>query len=462
MEDVMKRKIVLLTAVMMLFSSFSMVFASELGEELERNFQTIEYFINFIDTNYKGDVTHEELMLGAYRGIFEALDPHSVYYTNEELTAFFENNSGTFSGIGATIEKAENYIRIVSPIEGSPADNAGLKPMDLIVEVDGVSTKGWSTEKAVAEIRGTKGTIVKLKILRDNHAPFTVKIKRDTIEIDAVEFEIREDGIGYLRIKQFTEGVSKEVNEAIKHFKDNKVEKMIVDLRSNPGGYLDEVVNISDALLPAGDDIVTIDYAAQEDTAYVSKMEGYTPEMVVLINEGSASASEILAGAIQFNEMGTIVGQNSYGKGTVQSIYRLIFGGGFKLTIAEYFSVGEHKINGVGVQPDVEVANLTSKEVTVLEALQRDTLTGTIEMGQEGLNVLGVEQRLDFLEYDIEVDGYLDQDTAFALFKFQYDNNLEVTGTINRETMDMLKLKVDKLAEVDFQLNKAVELLSAE
>ena len=262
--------------------------------------------------------------------------------------------SGSYSGVGIVLgQDKEGIMKVATAIEGQPAAEAGIKSGDIIVEIDGVNTSTLSMEEASKMIRGEEGTTVVLTVMRDNEIK-DYTITRKQITLPTVKGKMLEDHIGYIRISQFAEPTGPDFAKTYKELKDQGMTKLVLDLRDNPGGLLTTAQEVANYILPAGP-IVTIQDRSGQVESYDS--EGLEPAipMVVLINQGSASASEIIAGAVQDEKVGTIVGINSYGKGTVQTILGVPGNEGIKITIAKYHTPNDRVIDGIGIKPDVEV-----------------------------------------------------------------------------------------------------------
>lgn len=338
--------------------------------DLQQDLKLLENLIKFIKLNYPYEVSEEQLIEGAFKGLFSSLDDYSSYYTEEEFKELNETVSGDFAGVGIHITEKNGYITVLTPIEGTPAYKAGIKPNDIIVSVDGIDIKGFTAQKASSLIKGEVGTKVRLGIIREGE-PKTLyfDITRELISINPVEFAILEDNIGYIKITEFNNHTLENVLIALKRFNMNKVDKIIFDVRNNPGGSLSEVVNVLRFLVPEGP-IVHVKYADGETETYYSYNDEVAFKLAVLVNNGSASASEIFAGAIQDTGVGTIIGTTTYGKGTVQTIIPLVNGGGIKLTIAEYFTPNMNPVNKIGIKPDIVVENTTEKDLQFKKAIE--------------------------------------------------------------------------------------------
>ena len=424
----------------------------------------VDRMIDFILANYYKDVTREDLIEGAYRGMYETLDKHSNYFTQSEYDSFMTNLSGSFSGIGASITEGENgYIEIISPLSDSPAEAAGLKAGDLIIAVDGVDTADWSSDKGVDEIRGEKGTKVILTIRREGVASaFDVEITRDTIVIKTVTSKMLTDEIGYIQIAQFGANTKDEFDDAISQMVNNDVQKLVVDVRNNPGGYLDAVVYISDYFVDAGKTIVKEVLGTGKTQTFRANTDAIPGDVVVLVNGGSASASEIFAGSIQQTGAGIVVGTTTYGKGTVQTPYDMNFAGAAKITIAEYLLNNDYHVDGKGIIPDIVVEMPSAADYETFKNFAPMKEKTSQSLGSVSLNVYGAQQRLNLLGEELTLDGVLGYNTQAAIKRFQSANGLNASGILNQTTVQKLDQKVSALFERDYdpQLEAAIKALN--
>ena len=306
---------------------------------------------------YEDEIDEDVLIDGIYSGYASALgDPYTVYYDKEETKALLETTSGEFSGIGATMSKNINSgeITVVNVYEDSPADKAGLKAGDILYQVDGKDAEGQELDTVVSWIKGEKGTDVAIKVMRAGEAVETVAT-RDVIQVQTVRYEMKEDSIGYIMVSEFDDVTYDQFKEALDDLEAQGMQGLVIDLRGNPGGNLTTVTDMLKILLPEGTIVSTEDkYGNVEEVACDGKNE-FTKPLAVLVNQYSASASEIFAGAVQDYGTGQIVGMTTYGKGVVQQPMDLNDGTYLKLTIAEYYTPSGRSINGEGVTPDVEV-----------------------------------------------------------------------------------------------------------
>ncbi len=315
-----------------------------------------EYVVS--DPESQEEANKEALLEGALKGMVEELgDPHSTYFTKTEMEEFNEDISGKFAGVGMQINKMKDeYLNVVSPIEGTPAWDAGIKPHDKILEIDGETTLGLTSNDSMKKLRGEPGTEVTIKVYREeSEQTFEVKLKRAIIELKYVNHYMLDDKIGVVRLTQFGHEVSKDVEKALQDLLSQGMEAMVFDLRFNPGGSLLEAIRISSFFIEEGR-VVSVKDKRDIEEVYnrEGKYYGDFP-MVVLINGGSASASEIVAGAIKDNKRGLLVGEKSFGKGSVQNVIPLPNGGGIKLTIAKYFTPNGTQIHNKGIVPDTVV-----------------------------------------------------------------------------------------------------------
>ena len=312
-----------------------------------------------IDAKYLGDVDDSELEEGIYKGLVSGLeDPYSVYYDEEETKSMMESNEGEYCGIGAVLTRNMDtgIITLVQIYDDSPAMEAGLEADDILYKVEDKEVTGEDLTEVVSHIKGKKGTEVQLTVLRgDDNKEVTVTAVRNTVQVQTVKHEMKNDGIGYLAVSEFDLVTYEQYKEALADLENQGMKGLVVDLRNNPGGNLETVCDILDLMLPEGLVVYTEGKEGNRDEKKSDEENQFCLPMVVLMNGNSASASEIYAGAIQDYGTGKIVGTQSYGKGVVQQIFMLKDGTSVKLTIAEYFTPKGRNINGKGISPDVEV-----------------------------------------------------------------------------------------------------------
>ena len=327
-----------------------------ISSETDKKLEKLESLIN---QYYLKDVDQDELQQGIYEGYIAGLnDPYSVYYDEEATKSFQESTDGEYDGIGAVMSqnKETGIITISQVYEGSPAEQAGMKDNDILYKVEDEEVTGKDLTEVVSKIKGEKGTDVNLTVLRgDDREEVAVTATRDTIEYPTVSSKMLDNGIGYLRITEFDSVTYDQYKNAYNDLKNQGMKGMVVDLRSNPGGSLSIVCKILGEILPEGKIVYTQDKNGKEEDFTSDEEHQIDIPMTVLVNQYSASASEIFAGAIQDYDLGAIVGTQTYGKGVVQQIFDLKDGTCVKLTIAKYFTAKGQDIDGKGITPDVAI-----------------------------------------------------------------------------------------------------------
>ena len=327
-----------------------------------RQLKELSDIMDVINQNYVGDkdVDRKSLMQGALKGMIDSLgDPHSNYFTKEQLETFQEDIKGKYVGVGMVVQKRVNEpLVVVSPIEDGPGYKAGMKPKDKIIAIDGESTYTLTSEEAVNKLKGKENTKVKVTVVREGvKEPKEVEITRAVVELKYVKSKMvdEKEKIGYLRLTQFGDNVYPDMKKALEDLQAKGMKGLIFDLRSNPGGELGQSIKIASMFIEKGK-IVSTRQKKGEESIYTreGKYFGDFP-MVVLINGGSASASEIVSGALKDHKRATLIGEKSFGKGSVQTLVTLPDGDGIKLTIAKYYTPSGVCIHGVGIEPDVKV-----------------------------------------------------------------------------------------------------------
>lgn len=304
------------------------------------------------------EINKKTLMQGAIKGIIESLDdPHSSYFTKKELKEFQEDIKGKYVGVGMVIQKKVNEpLIVVSPIEDGPAYKAGIKPRDKITEIDGNSVYSLTSEESVKKLKGQKDTVVKVTVYREiNNTSKVFELKREEIELKYVKHKMLENNIGYLRLTQFGTDVHKDIEKALDDLKKSGMKALIFDLRSNPGGELTQSIKIASMFLKSGKIVSTRPKKGEE--VFFEREGKYYGDfpLVILINGGSASASEIVSGALKDHKRAVLVGEKTFGKGSVQTLIPLPDGDGIKITTAKYYTPKGISINGTGIEPDVKV-----------------------------------------------------------------------------------------------------------
>lgn len=324
---------------------------------------------NIIDKKYLGEINEEELYEGAIKGYISALnDKYSSYYTKEEMDDVNVALLGNYVGVGAYLQADldNNVIKVLSPIEDSPAKEAGLLSGDIIYKVDGVEYNGEEINKASNAMKGKEGTTVDVEVIRDGEIKkFT--ITRRSIKVYHISSEVIENNIGYMYIQTFDEGCAEEFKQKYEEISKKNIKSLIIDLRDNGGGIVDETLEILDCMLDKNKTaLITVDKDGKEQISKTEKNKIIDIPIVVLVNEQTASASEIMAGALKDHKRATIVGTKTYGKGVIQELMYLTSGAALKLTTNEYYTPNRNKINEIGIKPDYEI-ELTKEEDTQLK-----------------------------------------------------------------------------------------------
>ncbi|HSW12503.1 MAG TPA: S41 family peptidase [Solimonas sp.] len=352
-----------------------------------RDLQTFVEILNRVKSDYVEPVEDKALLENAVRGMLSGLDPHSAYLDEKEFKDINISTTGKFGGLGIEVQMQNGFVRVVSPIDDTPAAKAGIQPGDLIIKIDDVSVKGLSLAEAVDKMRGEPGTKVTLTIGREGaNAPIITELTRAVINVASVKSKTLEPGMGYLRISSFTTETGGALEREIAKLKKDaggELKGLVLDLRNNPGGVLDAAVKVSDAFLEKGP-VVSIKgrelSSAREFDAKAGDLLDGAP-IVVMINGGSASASEIVAGALQDQKRAVVVGSKSFGKGSVQTIMPLQNDAAIKLTTARYYTPNGRSIQGEGIQPDIVIRQLKvakDEQQAGFEGIEEADLKGSL------------------------------------------------------------------------------------
>lgn len=354
----MKKKILLILLVVLMAAPAAR--AKNRDKEAYEALKPLMEVYSIILDNYVDEekTAPDKLVKGAIDGMVGTLDPFSHYMDELQTKDMGDDTKAQFGGLGIEISVKDGQLIVVAPIEDTPAYRAGIKAGDKIMLIDGESTEGLTVNDAVHKLRGTPGTKVTISIARDNAGAMKdYTITRDIIKITTVRYNTIGDEFGYIRINEFMGDCSSIIEKALAEFKSKKIKKLIIDLRDNPGGLLDQAVECSDLFLPKGSLVVYTEGRTEDKKIkfYSEKGEKFKGKIVILINRGSASASEILTGALQDNKRAVVIGSNSFGKGSVQTILPLSDRSSIRLTTAQYFTPSGRKIHGVGIKPDIEL-----------------------------------------------------------------------------------------------------------
>jgi len=396
----------------------SMAAESEGYEELK----IFSEALSLVRKNYVEDIKPKELIYAAVKGMLSSLDPHSAFMTPEQYREMQVDTKGEFGGIGIQIGIKDSMLIVIAPIEDTPAYKAGIKAGDKIVKIDGQFTKDMSLEDAVSKMRGAPSTIVKITILREGWKETKdVAITRQIIKIKSVKSKLMEDGIGYVKLTQFQEQTASDLSDAMANLTKKHVSSLILDLRNNPGGLLNSAVDVSSEFLSPGKLVVSIKDRKGEKVEYRSSenKSNSTMPMVVLVNHGSASASEIVAGALKDWNRAVIIGTQTFGKGSVQSVVPLSDGSALRLTTARYYTPKGTSIQSTGITPDISVKAELREGEKSRPAIREKDLERHLKNG-------GMEERLNMEERPSESE-------------------------------EMIPVEVDE--KEDLQLQKAIDLL---
>ena len=361
-NNIMKKKIFIIITLLNLFF-FQLVNSSE-----QNIYEKIDLFgevLEKINKEYVDEINQSESMDSAINGLLQSLDPYSAYMSPEVFNEMQTETSGKFGGLGIEVSMESGVVKVISPIDDTPASKAGIKAGDYIVKINEIQVQGKSLSEAVDLMRGPVGSAIELTIRRrGERKALTFKIVREIIQIQSVKADLLEKNIGYIRLTSFNENSDTQVEKQIKELEKNKnIKGYILDLRNNPGGLLSQAIKISDFFLDNGEIVSTKSRKASENRKWFAKKGDLTNGklLIVLINYGSASASEIVAGALKDHKRAILLGENSFGKGSVQSIIPLKNDGAIRLTIAKYYLPSGKSISEVGVSPDIEIAEETDE-----------------------------------------------------------------------------------------------------
>lgn len=366
----MKKAISLFLSVLLMFNvTFAEI--SVISEDVS-DFDTekLTLYKELIQDLFYKDVSDKELYEAAIKGMFSSLDVYSSYYNEEQTASFEESTSGHYVGIGIKFEGNAEYMRVVKVFTGTPADTAGMLIGDYIIAVNGEEVKGMSTTKVASMIKGEEGTTVKLTLLREQTL-FTVEVERKQIQAESCEFQVLEKDIGYIKIEEFNDSTYTEVSKYVQALKALQMDQLILDLRDNPGGYVSQAVAVANHFVPKGV-VTTLKYKnSAKDKEYSSVLKKPYFKLVVLVNGNSASAAEILAGAIKDTKAGTLIGTTTYGKGVFQNMYNLKDGGSIKITTGVYYTPNGTCIDKVGIAPDIEVVEPEAQLQRAIEEVKK-------------------------------------------------------------------------------------------
>ncbi len=394
MKNIFDKKVLLLLCLFTSLFLLGLQGDSPVSAALERgiykNLKTFNEVLDIVQKNYVEEIESKKLIEGAINGMMKSLDPHSTYMSADMYKELEVETRGSFGGIGIEITIKKDVLTVVSPIEDTPAFNAGIKAGDQIIQIDGKSTKDITIMEAVKKLRGPKDSRVTITIMRENMTkPKEFVITRDIIKIKSVKSKIFDDRIGYIRVSSFQERTVDDLKKEIKDInaKVGVITGLILDLRNNPGGLLNQAIGVTDIFLKSGIIVSTKGRTKSMESQSVAKDDGDEPKcpMVVLVNEGTASASEIVSGALQDNGRALVIGTQTFGKGSVQTVIPLEEGSALKLTTAKYYTPNGRSIQAEGIKPDIIVKYIRPSEDRELtdEFIRERDLKGHIKSKKE-------------------------------------------------------------------------------
>ncbi len=426
------------------------------SDELTEDLQIFEEVVTLLETEHLDEIDRNQLLHGAFEGMIKTLDdPEASYLAREEYENLMVQTRGTYGGVGIEVFIDGDYVTIISPISGTPGEAAGLSSGDRIISVDGTNLVGEDLSKAVELMRGEPGTDLELEIERlgvDKTLNF--EITREEIELDTVEYEMVNDRLGYIKITNFAGTTAKEFEAALKNLKQENMEALIIDLRNNPGGLLKAAVQIADLLIPEGP-VTHIEDRERVVETHHSNQDGLDIPMAALVNGASSSASEVLSGALQDTGSATIIGTQTFGKASVQTIKPLSDGGAMRFTVAHYQTPDGRVIHEEGLEPDLKV------EPPAIAKLATEPISTDLSRGDEGEEVETLQKLLiEFGYFEKEVNGSFDPATEEALEQFQKDHDLYVTGEMSEMVVRKFHEEVEAFRQKDDRkMERAIELL---
>lgn len=471
------------------------VYASTAAED-EKNLQYLQGIIDMIREQYKGSLTDSQLIEGAVGGMLDSLDDYTTYYTPKEADSFMGSVTGVFGGVGISMEISGDYILVSKVFSASPAEKSGIIQGDKIVEADGKSLIKATADEAASIIRGVEGTKVKLGILRNGTSSVKyIDITREVIKINPVSYEIR-NGIGYIKLDMFNENTNEFITKALAEMDKNKITKLILDLRDNPGGEVSQAVAVAQKFVTKGL-ITKLDYKSDKyaDIEYNSYLEKPKYKLAVLVNGMSASASEIVSGAIQDTGVGKLVGTKTFGKAKFQGLLPILtpeafskyeqqlgiklvngfdlqyyginpsideIAGYTKMTLGFYYTPKGRMIDNTGLMPDIKAEDTKPVSEIYISGIQKLTKTTKPSLNAQGIDVYNAEKLLKVMGYKIEtLDTTLDAKTVKEIKVYQKASGLSISGVLDYKTQDALNVSLLKLiVKYDLQYNAAVKSLN--
>ncbi|MBO5997749.1 MAG: S41 family peptidase [Alphaproteobacteria bacterium] len=388
-------------------------------------------------TDYVDEVSDRKLIEAAINGMLSSLDPHSNFLNADTFRDMQIQTKGEFGGVGMEVSMENGLVRVVSPIDGTPAAKAGIQPGDLITHINDEAVTGLNLNEAVERLRGKPKTTVRIMVRRKNQKDFEITLTRDIIKIESVRYEVKNDDVGYIRIITFSDNTSKNLGKAVdeltKKIGKNKIRGFVIDLRNNPGGLLDEAQGVADAFLEQGE-IVSTRSKKTEETVRLTATKGDITNglpVVVLINEGSASASEIVAGALQDHKRAVVVGTPSFGKGSVQSVKPIPGYGAIKITTARYYTPSGRSIQAEGIQPDILIPRAEIKEEEIIKGYSESNLPGALGKKDGEKNVKDKAKPAETPKPEVKANSDENKTEEEKKKDYQLDRALDILKSIS-------------------------------
>lgn len=441
----LKKNIIIYTLIIGLISSCAIAKEQKKEEDIN-TYELLNIFGEVMErtkVSYVEEVSDKQLIESAINGMLTSLDPHSSYLNAEDFKYMNEQTSGKFGGLGIEITMENSVVKIISPLDDTPAAKAGLKAGDYITDIDGETVVGQTLNEVVSKLRGKVGTKVKVTIRRVNEKPFTVTLVRDEIKIQSVKHEIKNEDILYIRISAFNEDIDENIKKAVKEAQGklkNKLTGIVIDVRNNPGGLLDQAVKVSDLFLEQGE-IVSTRSRNEEDTVKFSATPGDIADnlpIVLMINEGSASAAEILAGALQDHHRAVILGEKSFGKGSVQTVIPLRNNAAMRVTTARYYTPSGRSIQAKGIEPDIKVKLAKIEEIdksdwTISEADLKGALKNEQNNDKTDVKKQNKNKKTEITSEDNDYQLVRALDLVKALYLYGQNDNQHFIAEVKKD-----------------------------
>lgn len=439
------------------------------SQRLEKGLKALEDYILYIDKNYKDDIVFDHVIKGAFSGVTQSLgDPFSVYFEKPEGGQNFQDMvNNDYEGVGVTISKSGNQCIVTDLHMGGPAAKAGIKIGDIFIKVDGVELSEKTLEDIALLLRGPAESNVEIALLR-NGILYDLTVTRERILSKVVDYELMDDKVGLIKIKSFDSDTDQEFNKARISLVNQGAESLILDLRGNGGGLINSAINIADYFIEEGDITHFYRQGKLMESHSATKSNQYILPCVALVDGASASATELLVGALQDAKAATIVGSKTFGKGVAQVVGGLGEEGSFKISVLYFVTPNKNKINNIGITPDFLVNNFVAADLVVAKTAYKNFVPmndkSKPSLGDTGLNVYGAQQRLALLGYTTSPSGIMDPETVEAVKQFQKDASLWSYGTLDYSTTNKIDLWAydysHGIVSEDKQLKKAKEILA--